>query len=38
LKGTNVDKGKAILRESGLAFHAADGMKEAAEKIVALVQ
>lgn len=38
LEGTNVDKGKAILRESGLAFHAADGMKEAAEKIVALVK
>ncbi|HYA48699.1 MAG TPA: ADP-forming succinate--CoA ligase subunit beta [Burkholderiales bacterium] len=38
LEGTNVDRGKAILRESGLAFHAADGMKEAAEKIVALVR
>ncbi len=37
LEGTNVEQGKAILRESGLAFHAADGMKEAAEKIVALV-
>jgi len=38
LEGTNVDKGKAILRESGLAFHAADGMREAAEKVVALVK
>ncbi len=38
LEGTNVDQGKAILRDSGLAFHAADGMKEAAEKIVALVK
>jgi succinyl-CoA synthetase beta subunit len=38
LEGTNVDRGKAILRESGLAFHTADGMKEAAEKIVALVK
>jgi succinyl-CoA synthetase beta subunit len=37
LEGTNVERGKAILKESGLAFHAADGMKEAAEKIVALV-
>jgi len=37
LEGTNVEQGKAILKESGLAFHAADGMKEAAEKIVALV-
>jgi succinyl-CoA synthetase beta subunit len=38
LEGTNVDKGKAILKESGLAFHPADGMKDAAEKIVALVK
>jgi succinyl-CoA synthetase beta subunit len=38
LEGTNVDKGKAILQESGLAFHPADGMKDAAEKIVALVK
>ena len=38
LEGTNVEQGKAILRESGLAFHAADGMKEAAEKIVSLVK
>ena len=37
LEGTNVEQGKAILKESGLAFHAADGMKEAAERIVALV-
>ncbi len=38
LEGTNVEQGKAILRESGLAFHAADGMKDAAERIVALVK
>jgi succinyl-CoA synthetase beta subunit len=38
LEGTNVDQGKAILRESGLAFHPADSMKEAAAKIVALVR
>jgi succinyl-CoA synthetase beta subunit len=37
LEGTNVEQGKTILKESGLAFHAADGMKEAADKIVALV-
>jgi len=37
LEGTNVDQGKAILRSSGLAFHPADSMKEAAAKIVALV-
>ncbi len=34
LEGTNVDQGKKILAESGLAFSAADGMKEAAERIV----
>jgi succinyl-CoA synthetase beta subunit len=38
LEGTNVEQGKAILRESGLAFHAADGMKDAAARIVALVR
>ena len=38
LEGTNVDQGKKILAESGLAFSSADGMKEAAERIVALVK
>jgi len=38
LEGTNVEEGKRILRESGLAFSSADGMKDAAEKIVALVK
>jgi succinyl-CoA synthetase beta subunit len=38
LEGTNVEQGKKILAESGLAFSAADGMKEAAERIVALVK
>ena len=38
LEGTNVDLGKKILAESGLAFSAADGMKEAAERIVGLVK
>ena len=38
LEGTNVDQGKRILAESGLAFSAADGMKDAAERIVALVK
>jgi succinyl-CoA synthetase beta subunit len=38
LEGTNVEQGKKILAESGLAFHSADGMKDAAAKIVALVQ
>lgn len=36
LEGTNVDLGKQILRESGLAFTPAASMKEAAEKVVAL--
>ncbi len=38
LEGTNVDQGKAILQSSGLAFHPADSMKEAADRIVALVE
>jgi len=37
LEGTNAGEGKAILRASGLAFHQADGMRAAAEKIVSLV-
>jgi succinyl-CoA synthetase beta subunit len=35
LEGTNVDLGKKILRESGLAIQAADGMADGAKKIVA---
>jgi succinyl-CoA synthetase beta subunit len=38
LEGTNVELGRKILAESGLAFHSADGMKDAAAKIVSLVQ
>jgi len=38
LEGTNVELGKKILAESGLAFQSADGMKDAAEKVVALVR
>jgi succinyl-CoA synthetase beta subunit len=38
LEGTNVDLGKQILRESGLAFTSAANMKEAAEKVVALAK
>jgi len=38
LEGTNVELGKKILQESGLAFTTAGGMKEAAEKVVALVK
>jgi succinyl-CoA synthetase beta subunit len=36
LEGTNVDLGKQILKESGMAFTPAASMKEAAEKVVAL--
>jgi succinyl-CoA synthetase beta subunit len=35
LEGTNVEEGKRILLESGLAFDVADGMDEAARKVVA---
>lgn len=37
LEGTNVDKGKAILNESGLAITAADDLDDAAKKIVAAI-
>jgi succinyl-CoA synthetase beta subunit len=36
LEGTNVEQGKKILEESGLAFYPASSMKEAAEKVVPL--
>ena len=35
LEGTNVERGREILKESGLAFRVADGMRDAAEKVVA---
>jgi succinyl-CoA synthetase beta subunit len=35
LEGTNVEEGQRVLRESGLNFLVADGMKDAAEKVVA---
>ncbi len=38
LEGTNVELGKKILEESGLAFTPAASMKEAAEKVVALAK
>jgi succinyl-CoA synthetase beta subunit len=38
LEGTNVELGKQILKESGLAFTPAASMKEAAEKVVALAR
>lgn len=38
LEGTNVEKGKKILEESGLAIVAADNLDDAAKKIVAQVK
>src|SRR5678816_1033842 len=35
LEGTNVEEGQRVLRESGLNFLVADGMRDAAEKVVA---
>jgi succinyl-CoA synthetase beta subunit len=35
MKGNNEDKGKAMLRDSGLNFTTADDMAEAAQKVVA---
>jgi len=35
LEGTNVERGREILKESGLAFLVADGMGDAAKKVVA---
>ena len=36
MEGTNVEKGKAMLKESGLNFTTADSMGEAAQRVVAL--
>jgi len=38
LEGTNVELGKKILKESGLALITADSMADAAEKIVGAVK
>ncbi len=38
LEGTNVEQGQEILRNSGLKFTVAKGMKDAAEKVVALAR
>ena len=37
LEGTNVDQGKAMLAESGLSIIPADGLTDAADKVVAAV-
>ena len=36
MEGTNVELGRKVLAESGFNFTVADGMKDAAEKVVAL--
>jgi succinyl-CoA synthetase beta subunit len=38
MEGTNVKEGKQILLDSGFNFTVADGMKDAAEKVVALAK
>lgn len=38
LEGTNVESGKTILADSGLAFYPSSSMKEAAEKVVGLAK
>ncbi len=38
LAGTNVDLGKKLLAESGLAIIPADSLADAAEKVVAAIQ
>jgi len=38
MEGTNVQEGRRILAESGFNFPVADGMKDAAEKVVRLAQ
>ena len=38
LQGTNVEEGRSILRESNLRFEVAEGLFEAAEKVVALTK
>jgi len=35
LEGTNVEEGQRVIRESGLGFTVAQGMRDAAEKVVA---
>jgi succinyl-CoA synthetase beta subunit len=38
MEGTNVELGQQMLKDSGLNFTVADGMKDAAEKVVRLAQ
>ena len=36
MEGTNVEEGKRIIQQSGLGFAVADGMKDGAQKVVAI--
>jgi succinyl-CoA synthetase beta subunit len=36
MEGTNVEEGRRLISESGMNFTVANGMKDAAEKVVAL--
>ncbi|HKG22052.1 MAG TPA: ADP-forming succinate--CoA ligase subunit beta [Blastocatellia bacterium] len=38
LEGTNVERGREVIEQSGLGFTTASGMKDAAEKVVALAR
>jgi succinyl-CoA synthetase beta subunit len=38
MEGTNVEKGRALLQQSGLNFVVADNMRDAAEKVVAALR
>ncbi len=38
MEGTNVELGRKVLKDSGFNFTVADGMKDAAEKVVALAR
>jgi succinyl-CoA synthetase beta subunit len=38
MEGTNVEKGRELLRQSGLNFIVADGMRDAAQKVVAALR
>jgi len=38
MEGTNVEQGRQILKDSGMNFTVAEGMKDAAEKVVGLAQ
>jgi succinyl-CoA synthetase beta subunit len=38
LEGTNVEKGREVIEQSGLGFVTASGMKDAAEKVVAIAE